>query len=102
MIIPKGAFENDGCTFWFDQWFDKPVRQCCDAHDQAFSVGTTVVEFIQANIAIIQCGFQQGASDWAILTGIGVFILGFPLFFLGNKTKKTIYSLFNNREEQDV
>lgn len=81
--------ENDGCTFWFDQWFGTDVRYCCDAHDLAFAVGTSPQEFLQANLELLRCGLGAGVPLWAALAFIGVMSpVGAFLFFFGKKSPK--------------
>ena len=79
-------FENDGCTFWFDQWFGVNLRACCDVHDEAFATGHTLQEFLQANWELFLCGWSSGAPVWALLALIGVCSpVGAYLFFFGSK-----------------
>lgn len=87
-LIPEGWFENDGCTFWFDNWFGTITTQCCDVHDEAYSTGTTVLEFFKANYDLVVCGMHLGVPVWSILAGIGVCTIGCIPFFFGNKKPK--------------
>lgn len=78
--------ENDGCTFWFDQWFGVDVRHCCDIHDQAFAVGRSPVEFLRANLELLRCGLEAGVPVWAFPAFLGVMSpVGAYLFFFGKK-----------------
>ncbi len=87
-LIPKGAWENDGCTMWFNEWLGHNVRLCCDIHDQEYSVGTSVLEFLKANYDLLVCGIHQGTLSWSLITFIGVSTLGAIPFFFGNKKPK--------------
>lgn len=78
--------ENDGCTFWFDQWRGIDLRGCCDVHDNAFAVGTSPAEFLAANIDLLSCAIHLGAWDWGVLAFLGVMSpVGAYLFFFGKK-----------------
>jgi len=78
-------FEDDGCTLFFDKWKGIDLRQCCDVHDQAFAYGTTFDQWVDANLALVQCGIDHGALGWAVLAFFGLFIGSAPFFFLGRK-----------------
>jgi len=78
-------FENDGCTFWPDQWRGVSLSDCCAVHDEAFAYGRSFAEFLQANVGLFQCGVAHGAWEWAALAFAGVMTLGAPMFFLGRK-----------------
>lgn len=89
-LVPEGWFENDGCTFWFDNWFGVVTTQCCNVHDEAFNTGYTLLEFLQANFDLLICGINLGTPVWGILAFCGVCTGGVVPFFFGNKKRDEV------------
>lgn len=80
------AKPNDGCTLWFDTWLGHNIRPCCDAHDVAYGTGTTVQQFLGANVNLFECVWNQGAHVDAALMFAGVMTGGAVFFFFGAKS----------------
>jgi len=94
-LIPEGMFENDGCTFWFDNWFGLQMSKCCDVHDNAYAVGHGVFDFFHANFNLMICGFQMNAPGWSILAFCGVSIGGAIPFFFGHKKDVKVITVYD-------
>jgi hypothetical protein len=77
------VFEDDGCTFWLDRTW----RACCDIHDAAFASGTTLQQFWDANVALLECvaPFDPIA---AALMFVGCMTGGALFFFFGRKRRE--------------
>ncbi|MET3925540.1 hypothetical protein [Devosia sp. 2618] len=82
------AFEDDGCTGFINGWGGLDWRVCCDAHDFAFHTGTTLNDFVVANLELWHCVATQDIFA-ATLMFIGVMTGGALFFFFGRKKGKT-------------
>lgn len=82
------AFENDGCTGWFDGWPDGPSwLHCCVQHDWKMHSNTEITEWINANLELWWCVHQIDAF-MGLIMAVGVFSpIGLALFIWGKKKK---------------
>jgi hypothetical protein len=81
-------FEDDGCSFFPDQWAGQSLRACCQIHDDAFATGITLEQFWRANTGLLQCVWQISPFV-AVLMFIGVCSpVALAMFLLGRKRTK--------------
>lgn len=80
---------GNGCTWFVDTWRGINIRPCCDEHDEAFYLGTNVVEFIWANIQIAICFAERGAFELSVPAFIATTLIGGLFFVAGAKAIAT-------------
>lgn len=83
-------FNNDGCSFWFNQWRNVDMRPCCAIHDVAFGAANDLAGRIAANDGLFSCAVHAGAWDWGVLAfiGTGAFAL-YRTWILAQERKAT-------------
>lgn len=77
-------FIDDGCTFFPDQWQGQSLIECCAAHDEAMSTGTTWNEFVVSNTNLLYCAAEVSPVI-AIIMFVGVMTVGALFFWFGVK-----------------